>query len=105
VTGSENIAFIYSIKVHSRVVNKMRSWQCSKATFVHYVTVVVQCAKAPGIRGNVAGSIPALIPRYCTITTINALRNTKKKKKYVQYVQYEDRTEVPSLVDSVASLL
>ncbi len=31
-----------------------------------WVTVVAQWAKAPGIRCYVAGSIPAVIPRYCT---------------------------------------
>jgi hypothetical protein len=31
------------------------------------VTVVAQLAKAPGIHGYVAGSIPAVTPRYCTI--------------------------------------
>ncbi len=45
------------------------------------VTVVAQCAKALDIHGYVAGSIPAVILRYCTISTINALRSTKKKIK------------------------
>ncbi len=31
------------------------------------VTVVAQCAKLPGIHGYVAGSIPAVKPRYCTV--------------------------------------
>ncbi len=44
------------------------------------VTVVAQCAKAPGIHGYVVGPIPAVTPKYCTVTTINALRSTKKKK-------------------------
>ncbi len=30
------------------------------------VTVVAQWAKAPGIHCYVAGSIPAITPRYCT---------------------------------------
>ncbi len=45
------------------------------------VTVVAQWAKAPGIYGHVAGSIPAVTPRYCIIETINVLRSTKNKKK------------------------
>ncbi len=46
----------------------------------HRATVVAQCAKAPGIHGYVAGSIPAVTPRECTINTINAFRSTKKKE-------------------------
>ncbi len=44
------------------------------------MTVVAQWAKAPGINGYGAGSIPAVTPRYCTIVTRNVLRSTKKKK-------------------------
>jgi hypothetical protein len=47
---------------------------------IKYETVVARCAKAPGIHGYVAGSIPAVTPRYGTITTVNALRSTKKIK-------------------------
>jgi hypothetical protein len=45
------------------------------------VTVVAQWAKAPGIHCYVAGSIPAVTPRYCTKKIENALWSTKKGKK------------------------
>ncbi len=37
--------------------------------------------KAPGIHGYVAGSIPAVTPRYCTTKTRIVLRSTKKRLK------------------------
>jgi hypothetical protein len=40
------------------------------------VTVVAQWAKAPGIHGYIADSIPAVTPRYCTIKTTNVFRST-----------------------------
>jgi hypothetical protein len=46
-----------------------------------WVTVVAQLAKAPGIHCYVAGSIPAVTPRYCTNKTENALWSTKNTKE------------------------
>jgi hypothetical protein len=61
--------------------------RCSKQNSILFckpvrirVMAVAQCAKASGIHGYVACSIPAVTPRHGTITTINALRGTKKKK-------------------------
>jgi hypothetical protein len=46
------------------------------------VKVVVQWAKAPGIHCYVAGSIPAVTPRYCTKKTEKcSLEHTKKQRK------------------------
>ncbi len=45
------------------------------------VTVVAQWSKAPCIHSCVAGLIPAVTPRYCTIETMNALWGTKKKRQ------------------------
>jgi hypothetical protein len=46
------------------------------------VTVVAQWAKAPGIHCYVAGSIPAITPRYCTKKIEKcSLEHTKKKGK------------------------
>jgi hypothetical protein len=50
------------------------------------VTVVAQCAKAPGIHGYVAGSIPVDTPRYCTITTINAHKLTQQSFRVEQII-------------------
>jgi hypothetical protein len=49
--------------------------------------------EAPGIHGYVASSIPAVTPRYCTITTRNALRSTKKNKKTI--LMYLHETVLP----------
>ncbi len=47
-----------------------------------WVTVVVQWAKAPGIHCYVAGSIPAVTPRYCTKKIEKcSLEHTKKQRK------------------------
>ncbi len=46
------------------------------------MTVVAQLAKAPGIHGYIAGSIPDVIPRYCTIKNNKcSLEHQKKEKK------------------------
>ncbi len=47
------------------------------------VTVVAQWAKAPGIHCYVAGSIPAVTPRYCTkkIEKCSLEHKTTKEKK------------------------
>jgi hypothetical protein len=50
------------------------------------VTVVAQWAKAPGIHCYVAGSIPAVTPRYCTYKEnrkmlFRAQKQQRKKKK------------------------
>jgi hypothetical protein len=52
------------------------------------VTVVAQWAKAPGIHCYVAGSIPAVTPRYCTeiiekCSLERKKKNKGKKKKFV----------------------
>ncbi len=49
--------------------------------------------KAPGIHCYVAGSIPAVTPRYCTKKIENALMSTKKtkeKKSILNYTLMED---------------
>ncbi len=52
------------------------------------VTVVAQWAKAPGIHCYVAGSIPAVTPRYCTMKiekcSLEHKKNKGKKKKTLQ---------------------
>jgi hypothetical protein len=45
------------------------------------VTVVAQWAKAPGIHCYVAGSIPAVIPRYCTKKIEKMLFRAQKKQR------------------------
>ncbi len=45
------------------------------------MTVVAQWAKAPGKHCCVAGSIPAVTPRYCINKIKNALWSTKKQRK------------------------
>lgn len=55
-----------------------------KNTGRHRVTVVVQWAKASGIHGYVAGSIPRYPDTYCIIKKINVLRSTKKQTKKQQ---------------------
>jgi hypothetical protein len=45
------------------------------------VTVVAQWAKAPGIHCYVAGSIPAVTPRYCTKKIGKCSLEHKKKTK------------------------
>jgi hypothetical protein len=44
------------------------------------VTVVAQWAKAPGIHCYVAGSIPAVTPRYCTKKNRKMLFGAQKNK-------------------------
>jgi hypothetical protein len=44
------------------------------------VTVVAQWAKAPGIHCYVAGSIPAITPRYCTKKIEKMLFGAQKNK-------------------------
>ncbi len=46
-----------------------------------YVTVVAQWAKAPGIHCYVAGSIPAVTPRYCTKKIEQMLFGAQKKQR------------------------
>jgi hypothetical protein len=46
-----------------------------------WVTVVAQWAKVPGIHYYVAGSIPAVTPRYCTKKIEKCSLEHKKKKK------------------------
>ncbi len=48
-------------------------------------TVVAQWAKAPGIHCYVAGSIPAVTPRYCTkkIEKCSLEHKKTKEKKYI----------------------
>jgi hypothetical protein len=46
-------------------------------------TVVAQRVKAPGLHGYVAGSIPAVTPRYCTIKTIKCSSEHKKSFPFV----------------------
>jgi hypothetical protein len=55
------------------------------------VTIVAQCAKAPGIDGYFVGSIPAVTPRDCTITTINAPRSPPKTLKNTSRMVYGHR--------------
>jgi hypothetical protein len=51
---------------------KLRAWMAPADCMPRYLyyddwlTVVAQWAKAPGIHYYVAGSIPAVTPRYCT---------------------------------------
>jgi hypothetical protein len=50
------------------------------------VTVVAQWAKAPGIHYYVAGSIPAVTPRYCTkkLEKCSVVhKKTKENKIYI----------------------
>jgi hypothetical protein len=53
-----------------------------------WVTVVAQFAKAPGVHCYVAGSIPAVTPRYCTKKRekmlFGAQKTKKEKKKYLE---------------------
>jgi hypothetical protein len=45
------------------------------------MTAIAQFVKTPRVHGTVAGSIPAVTPRYCTNKIRNALQSTKKKKR------------------------
>ncbi len=47
----------------------------------HWVTAVAQWAKAPGIHCYVAGSIPAVTPRYCTKKIKKCSMEHKKTKE------------------------
>jgi hypothetical protein len=60
---------LQTVEVLTRVTDRKASEGCNSV------------AKAPGIHDYVAGSIPAVTPRYCTVKTINALRITQKKDK------------------------
>ncbi len=53
-----------------------------------WVTVVAQWAKAPGIHYYVAGSIPAVTPRYCTkkIEKCSLEQKKQMKKKHHLYI-------------------
>jgi hypothetical protein len=53
------------------VFNFRTSYNCSYSCSCHSLQPI------PGIHGHVAGSIPAVTPSYCTVTTINAFRSTK----------------------------
>jgi hypothetical protein len=48
------------------------------------VTVVAQLAKAPGIHNYVAGSIPAVTPRYCTKKIEKCSLEHKKREKKIK---------------------
>ncbi len=55
------------------------------------VTVVAQWAKAPGIHCYIAGSIPAVTPKYCTkkiekCSLEQKKTKEKKKKKKKMYI-------------------
>ncbi len=55
------------------------------------MTVVAQWAKAPGIHCYVAGSIPAVTPRYCTKKTKMLFRAQKNEgKKNVVFDEVTD---------------
>ncbi len=54
------------------------------------VTVVAQWAKAPGIHCYVAGSIPAVIPRYCKKKIEKcSLEHKKTKEKKTLHFGYQ----------------
>ncbi len=68
-----NISLAYIMK-NSCIIHIVELW----------VTVVAQWSKAPGIHCYVAGSIPAVIPRYCTKKIEKCpLWSTKKQKQRI----------------------
>ncbi len=54
---------------------------CQTKALIGTVTVVAQWAKAPGIHYYVAGSIPAVTPRYCTENIEKCSLEHKKKQR------------------------
>jgi hypothetical protein len=72
-----------SKKGMSYVTYPVRERVNSEVTVTVRVTVVAKWAKAPGIHCYVAGSIPAVTPRYCTkkIEKCSLEHNKKKQRK------------------------
>ena len=74
------------------------------------MTVVAQLAKAQGIHGYVAGSIPAVTPRYCTKKIEKCSlehKKTKKNKKLLSLCRglYSGRQKYSARSAKVAHLL
>jgi hypothetical protein len=73
------------------------------------VTVVAQWAKAPGIHYYVAGSIPAVTPRYCTKKiekcSLEHQKKTKEKKNKnmfcIDFLMHNWHTLIPLSADTV----
>jgi hypothetical protein len=66
------------VTVVAQLVTVVAQWVTVVA---QWVMVVAQWAKAPGIHCYVAGSIPAVTPRYCTRKIEKCSLEHKKKTK------------------------
>ncbi len=62
-----------------------------KNAYTQFETVVAQKANAPGIHCYVAGSIPAVTPRYCRKTIEKCSLEHKKRKKEKKNLKQTDR--------------
>ncbi len=88
---------LFGVLVGRRIFfNVIIIWTTWVTVVAQWVTVVAQWAKAPGIHCYVAGSIPAVTPRYCTkkIEKCSLEHKKTKGKKYGLHFLFTTRIRI-----------